>query len=323
VAATDAADRRASFSSTGDQVELAAPGVSVLSTWNDNTGYLDPQPVCHTEDGIQACYKYGSGTSMASPHVAGTMALILAANPGWTNDQVRARLQATADDLGDTGWDPQYGFGLVDAAEAAAAPANDPPRVEITAPSDGATFESGSQVQLTATALDLEDGDLSPWLVWTSSLEGPIGVGDSLSATLGDGNHTITASVVDAGGQEGSASINITVGAPPAEPTSVRVSTITYTTAGGRDGLKHLGVTVALQDDLDGVVTGASVTISLQHASGSAWAMSATTGSAGTVDFSLPNAPSGCYTTTVTGVTAAGLTWDPGDPGNVSGEFCK
>ena len=44
VAATDASDQRASFSSTGDQVELAAPGVSVFSTWNDDTGYYDPQP---------------------------------------------------------------------------------------------------------------------------------------------------------------------------------------------------------------------------------------------------------------------------------------
>ena len=83
---------------------------------------------------------------MASPHVAGTAALILAANPDWTNDQVRAQLQATADDLGATGWDPQYGFGLVDAAEAAAGPANEPPVVSITSPADGASFDSGATI---------------------------------------------------------------------------------------------------------------------------------------------------------------------------------
>jgi hypothetical protein len=41
------------------------------------------------------------------------------------------------------------------------------------------------------------------------------------------------------------------------------------------------------------------------------------------VAFSLANAPAGCYTTTVTSVTAEGLTWDADDPGNVSDEFCK
>jgi len=56
---------------------------------------------------------------MASPHVAGTAALVLAANPGWTNVQLRGQLQSTADDLGQKGWDALYGYGLVDTDEAA------------------------------------------------------------------------------------------------------------------------------------------------------------------------------------------------------------
>jgi hypothetical protein len=322
VAATDASDRRASFSSTGDQVELAAPGVSVFSTWNDDTGYLDPQPVCHLEEGIQACYKYGSGTSMASPHVAGTAALILGANPDWTNDQVRAQLQATADDLGAAGWDPQYGFGLVDAAEAAAGPANEPPAVSITNPADGASFDAGAIILFEGTASDPEDGDLRDSLVWTSSIQGQIGVGGSFSCILEDGNHIITASVTDSGGQTGSDSIGITVGSPSA-PTTVTVSSFTYATTGGRDGKKHLSVTVALVDDLGGPVAGASVASLLENDSGSSWTFTGTAGPEGTVTFSVSNAPSGCYTTTVTDVTAEGLTWDPDDPGNTSGEFCK
>src|SRR3989344_8249173 len=50
VGATDSADKRASFSSTGSEVELVAPGVSVYSTWDDNTSYSNPQPVC--TDGV-------------------------------------------------------------------------------------------------------------------------------------------------------------------------------------------------------------------------------------------------------------------------------
>jgi subtilisin family serine protease len=324
VAATDADDGRASFSSTGDQVELAAPGVSVFSTWNDDTGYLDPQPVCRTEEGAQACYKYGSGTSMAAPHVAGTAALILAVNPGWTNDQVRAQLRATADDLGATGWDPQYGFGLVDAAEAAAAgPAGQPPTVDINSPADGTAFASEETILFEGTASDPEEGDLTDSLVWTSSLDDEIGYGDTFSYALSDGIHIITATVTDADGASGTASVSITVGMPAAEPTAVHVDSFTYATTGGRDGKKHLSVTVALVDDLEGSVAGASVSILLERDLGGSWTFSGPTGSEGTVTFSLSNAPSGCYTATVTDVTAGGLTWDPDDPGNVSGEFCK
>jgi subtilisin family serine protease len=97
VAATDINNTRASWSSDGPEVELAAPGVGINSTWKGG-GYATK-----------------SGTSMASPHVAGTVSLVLAANPDLTPDQVRAKLQTTARDLGAAGFDNYYGYGLVDA----------------------------------------------------------------------------------------------------------------------------------------------------------------------------------------------------------------
>jgi hypothetical protein len=259
---------------------------------------------------------------MASPHVAGVAALILAVHPDWTNDEVRAQLRTTADDLGAAGWDPQYGFGLVDADEAAAGPANEPPAVSITSPADGASFDSGATILFEGTASDPEEGDLTDSLVWTSSIQGQIGVGGSFSYILEDSNHIITASVTDSGGQIGSDSISITLGSP-SEPTTVSVSGFTYATTGGRDGKKHLSVTVALVDDLGDPVAGASVSILLEHDLGSSWTFTGTTGSDGTVTFSLPNAPFGCYTTVVTDVTEGELTWDDGDPANVSDPFCK
>ena len=123
VGATDSGDKRASFSSTGPEVELAAPGVSVYSTWNDNTSYSNPQPVC---DAFGNCYKYGSGTSMASPHVAGVAALVIATGVNDTNnnkrinDEVRKVMNDTAQDLGSAGRDFQFGYGLVSAAAAVA-----------------------------------------------------------------------------------------------------------------------------------------------------------------------------------------------------------
>jgi subtilisin family serine protease len=100
VAATDSNDIRARWSSTGPDVELAAPGVGIYST------YLD------------GGYATKSGTSMACPHVAGTAALVIYSSIA-DNGAVRACLQETADDLGAIGRDNLYGYGLVDADEAA------------------------------------------------------------------------------------------------------------------------------------------------------------------------------------------------------------
>lgn len=103
VAATDSADKRASFSSTGPAVELAAPGVDILSCYKTGYGLM-------------------SGTSMACPHVAGAAALVWAANPTMTAAQVRQQLDSTALDLGGRkliGRDPQFGYGLLQADTAA------------------------------------------------------------------------------------------------------------------------------------------------------------------------------------------------------------
>ncbi len=100
VAAINIADERASWSSDGPEVELAAPGVNIRSTWKKGE------------------YNTISGTSMASPHVAGVAALALS-NEALTPGELRYRLQNTADDLGDSDFDPLYGHGLVDAEEAA------------------------------------------------------------------------------------------------------------------------------------------------------------------------------------------------------------
>ena len=100
VAATDANDNRASFSNANADVEIAAAGVNVLSTKRGG-GYVA-----------------FSGTSMATPHVAGVAALIRAKNPGFTVAQARAKLDASVDDLGPAGRDPQFGFGRVNLVKA-------------------------------------------------------------------------------------------------------------------------------------------------------------------------------------------------------------
>jgi thermitase len=101
VAATDSRDVRASFSNANSDVEIAAPGVNVLSSYNDGG------------------YRVLSGTSMATPHVAGVAAVIRTKNPTFTAAQARSKLDASVDDEGAAGRDTQYGFGRVNLAKAA------------------------------------------------------------------------------------------------------------------------------------------------------------------------------------------------------------
>src|SRR5205823_908540 len=94
---------------------------------------------------------------------------------------------------------------------------NATPTVTITAPPSGSILEIGAATTLTATASDLEDGSLAPVVAWTSSRDGAIGTGGSITlSTLSAGTHVITASATDSGGKTGRASITILVDAAPA-----------------------------------------------------------------------------------------------------------
>jgi len=65
--------------------------------------------------GIKWGYPYFTGTSFSTPHVAGVAALVKSLHPEYGPDEIRQALQETAEDLGETGWDETYGYGLVDA----------------------------------------------------------------------------------------------------------------------------------------------------------------------------------------------------------------
>jgi len=92
------------------------------------------------------------------------------------------------------------------------------PAVNITSPLDGASFVVGESVTFTGTANDLEDGDLSTVLSWSSDINGPIGTGASFSTSaLAEGTHIITASATD-GSNTGSKSITIHVNPPNTAP---------------------------------------------------------------------------------------------------------
>ena len=101
VAATDRNDAKASFSNCNADVEIAAPGVDILSTVPGGG------------------YQTMSGTSMATPHVSGVAAVVMW-QQGLTAAETRARLTSTADDLGPAGRDACFGVGGVNLGRAAA-----------------------------------------------------------------------------------------------------------------------------------------------------------------------------------------------------------
>jgi thermitase len=138
VAATDANDARASWSNYGDWIDVAAPGVSIYSTLkNGNYGYL-------------------SGTSMASPHVAGLAALVLttvsdANGDGKLNDEVRSQIEATCDDIGING----IGYGRINAASAVGGEPVSPGAItgQVTDAEDGSPISSAEVSNGIRTAL--------------------------------------------------------------------------------------------------------------------------------------------------------------------------
>lgn len=110
VGATDENNDRWSMSNYGDDLEMVAPGVDIMST-------MPTYHVTMNDYGYSMDYDYCTGTSMACPHVAGALALYYSRfdHPDLVDpEEARTNLHETALDLGDPGWDPYYGYGLVD-----------------------------------------------------------------------------------------------------------------------------------------------------------------------------------------------------------------
>jgi subtilisin family serine protease len=109
VGATDSSDAIASFSQYGPHISVSAPGVKILSTF----------PTYKNAIGM---LNYGkiSGTSMATPYVSGLAGLVRATFPNLDANATRAKIEKSADDLGEKDFDVHYGWGRVNVAKALA-----------------------------------------------------------------------------------------------------------------------------------------------------------------------------------------------------------
>jgi len=114
--------QKAPYSSFGEYIDVAAPGgdKSVDLDGNQRPDGVLSLSIDDTSGERAEIYYFSQGTSMASPHIAGVMALMRAVNPDITPSQVDKLLSdgSIVDDLGETGWDQIYGHGLINAYKA-------------------------------------------------------------------------------------------------------------------------------------------------------------------------------------------------------------
>ena len=296
VGATKSDDSRANFSSTGPDLELMAPGVDIYSTWKNSD------------------YNTISGTSMACPHVTGTAALVKVAYPAFTNVDIRNQLKNTADDLGAAGFDTKYGYGLVDADEAA--PSTGPPDTIPPAQVTGVTVTTVSSSQLDLSWTANTEQDLHHYNIYRStSSGGPYDlIGSPTTNSYSDNGLTAsttyyyTVSAVDVSGNEG------LVSDEAFGTTSEGPSNIMYAENIIFDGAKKgknlfLYTYVKVVDGSGNPLGDANVNMTLTNGA-STWNYSGTTGSDGTVKFRLSKAKPGTYTATVTDLTHSTYAWD-------------
>lgn len=156
VAATDQNDQRPNYSQYNDQVNLAAPGNSIIST-NRLGGY----GMVNTGSGT-------SGTSFSAPMVSGACALLLAAKNDLTAPEVQAILEKTALDLGPPGKDPYYGHGRIQLNKAFDYINDTRPLTGISLEPDQISLLKGNEITL---RVDYQPADTSDerLVAWTSS----------------------------------------------------------------------------------------------------------------------------------------------------------
>ncbi len=118
VGATQYDETKAPYSSFGPSLDIVAPGGNTSLNQNGDEYADGVLQNTFSDTPVDWGYWFFQGTSMSTPHVSGLAALILALNPALTPDEVRNILQSTAEDKGDDGWDPTYGWGIIDAQAA-------------------------------------------------------------------------------------------------------------------------------------------------------------------------------------------------------------
>jgi subtilisin len=277
---TDVDDTFANFSNYGADIDLIAPGVCILSTWKGGG------------------YNTISGTSMASPHVAGAAALYKASNATKTPAQVLAALQGAGNlnwSAADDGDKTKETLLNVDAFDTAG--------TINTAPTASFTYEcTNLACTFDASASSDADGTIASY-EWNFG-DGGTGSGVKPAYTYPAADtYTVALKVTDDKGATGTSSKTVTVTSPAGGTTEYSTST-SYVSSGGKTADKHLSVTIKVTDGTN-AVSGATVVAVVSKNGAALPTVTGTTGSTGNVTFTFNNVGPGCYTTDVLSVNGA------------------
>lgn len=301
ISAVNYLDELADYSNYGSTIDMCAPGGD--SNDYNGDGYMDGvlQQTFDSSTGDPGFYFY-TGTSMASPHVAGVAALVKSINSTLTNAQIRNILETTAEDLGTAGWDQYFGYGIVDAYAAvqAANPVNLSPVADFT-------FTTNL---LTATFTDQSydpDGTIVSWS-WNFGDGGSSPLQNPVHTYAANGTYPVTLTVTDDDGDTGSVTKNVTVS--DGSVVKMYVSNIAMSKQNYFGIIYRARATITIKDTNGAVVPNANVYTSWTGK----WTgtLSGTTNSSGQVTLTTPWVWfNGTFTVTVTNVTHATLTYDP------------
>ena len=312
VGAIDSNHNLASFSNYGPEQEVVAPGVDIYSTMPTYTVTLNSW----WYGGLSKNYDQMSGTSMATPMVAGVCALILSANPNLSPGEVRNILHDTAIDLGTSGWDQNYGYGEVDALEAVNAagggtPVNEPP-AKVTGLT--ATTLSDTEIKLDWNANT--EPDLDHYNIYRDGVK----IAETTTNTYTDTGlqpgttYTYEVSAVDDQNAEGPKSDPASATTTGTATNSMYVYSIDMWSEPVYWWIFLLGydiyIKVTVYDNTNNPLEGVTVYLELTLPSGSIASGSADTGADGTVTFVYERGGTGTYTATVTNLEKTGYTYD-------------
>jgi len=312
-------DTLASFSNYGPDVDVIAPGVSILST--SRTGG----------------YASMSGTSMASPHVAGAAALFMAVNPSASPASVRSELIAGGSSVAWSNDRDSTKEPLIDTANLGGGTPPPPPppptpttidaqAVSVSAPASvnrGSAAAINVSVKNNGTAsasISVALSETPGGFTQTKTISLAAGASGTVSyswvttSSTATGAHTLTATTSlsgDSNAGNNSATATINVVAPVTPSMSVTNLTLTSTRLS-----RYYRLASQVQIKANGAaVSSATVTLEFRYPNGSRYTQTVRTSSSGTVSVTRNVTAKGAYTVTVTNVTKSGSTYNPA--GNV------